>query len=180
MSVTVEVSAPAPTPDERELCRRLAPAVRAFAQRRLRGAAAEDFAQDVLLTLVGALRAGRIEDVSKAGAFALGICRHLAADRARSRDRRRELMERYGVTELPVEGAWEEPAVLPRDHLEDCVSQLGAKARAVLRATFYDDDGDAEIAAGLGVTAQNVRVIRHRALATLRECMDRPISWSVR
>ena len=86
--------------DELEICRRIGPAVRAFARRRLRGAEADDFAQDVLVTVVAALRAERIEDPARVGAFALGICRHLAADRARARDRRRELMEQYGPTAL--------------------------------------------------------------------------------
>lgn len=178
MTVSAEITAPAL--DEREVCRRLSPAIRAFARRRLRGAAAEDFAQDALMILVGAIRAGRVEDPSRVAGFALGVCRHLAGDRAKARDRRRELVERYGATELAGDVCWDEAPTVARDHLEDCVSQLSARARALVRATFFDEDADAAIGEAMGITAQNVRVIRHRALASLRECLERPISWSVR
>jgi RNA polymerase sigma-70 factor (ECF subfamily) len=180
MAMTAPAAASEPL-DERELCTRLFPAIRAFARRRLRGAAAEDFAQDALVVLVGAFRAGRIEDLSRAGAFALGICRHLAADRARIAERRRELLETYGATALVAdEPAWEQPATVARDHLEDCLSQLTRRARDVIRATFFEEVADAAIAEAMSLTAQNVRVIRHRSLAALRECLDKPVSWSVR
>lgn len=162
------------------MCRRIGPAVRAFARRRLRGPEADDFAQDVLVTVIAALRAERIEDEARIGAFALGICRHLAADRARARDRRRELVEQYGPTAFASETAAAAPSDLPHDHLEDCISQLTARARDVIRATFFDDAADATIAETMSLSAQNVRVIRHRTLAALRECLDRPISWSAR
>lgn len=178
MSAPVQASEPI---DERELCTRLFPAIRAFARRRLRGAAADDFAQDALVVLVGAIRAGRIEDPKRAGAFALGICRHLAADRARIAERRRELLETYGATALVEdEPAWEQPVTVPRDHLEDCLSQLTRRARDVIRASFFEESGDAAIAEALSLTAQNVRVIRHRSLAALRECLGKPVSWSIR
>jgi DNA-directed RNA polymerase specialized sigma24 family protein len=37
--------------------------------------------------------------------------------------------------------------------------------------TFYDEQTAAEAAAFLGLSEGNVRVIRHRALHQLRECM---------
>lgn len=136
---------------------------------------------NALVVLVGAIRAGRIEDISQAGAFALGVCRHLAADRARIAERRRELLEKYGATALVAdEPVWQQPTTVPRDHLEDCLSQLTMRARDIVRATFYEELGDAAIAEAMKLTAQNVRVIRHRSLAALRECLGKPVSWSVR
>jgi len=38
--------------------------------------------------------------------------------------------------------------------------------------TFYDDQPAKEVAAALGLSEGNVRVIRHRALGRLRECMN--------
>src|SRR5688572_2362399 len=81
---------------EHEVCRRLLPAIRAFAQRRLPSAAAQDFAQDVLVLLLEALRNRRIHEPSQVASFALGICRNLARERARSGERRRNLLEQYG------------------------------------------------------------------------------------
>lgn len=161
---------------EREVCRRLLPAIRAFAQRRLRAATAEDFAQDALIILLEAMREGRVNEPARVASFALGICRNLARERARTGERRRELLAQYGVADGDLSVS-EGPSALPRAHLEDCYSQLTERARRVIRATFCDDDGDAEIAATLAISEANVRVIRHRTLAALRSCLERPISW---
>lgn len=161
---------------EREVCRRLLPAIRAFAARRLRSSTAEDFAQDALVLLVEAIRDRRVEDPSRLAAFALGICRNLARERARSGERRAALMDRYGLTEEDLT-SFEEPSDVRREHLEDCYSQLTERSRSVIRRTFCEDDDDAEIASALGISAANVRVIRHRSLAALRTCLERPISW---
>jgi RNA polymerase sigma-70 factor, ECF subfamily len=162
---------------EREICSRLLPAVRAFAQRRLRAAsAAEDFAQDVLVLLIEALRERRVHEPERIASFALGICRNLSRERARTGERRRELMAQYGVSEAELAGAGA-PGEPSRGHLEDCYSQLTERARRVIRASFCDDDADAQIGAALAISEANVRVIRHRALGALRSCLERPISW---
>lgn len=161
---------------ERELCQRLLPAVRAFAQRRLRRASVEDFTHDALLLLVEALRAGRIVEPARIAGFALGICRNLARERARSAERRAELTAQHGLTEADLV-TWDRERLVRRDHLEDCYSQLSERARNVIRATFCEDAADAEIASTLTVSAANVRIIRHRSLAALRDCLEKPISW---
>jgi len=162
---------------EREICARLLPAIRAFARRRLRPSSVEDFAHDALTLFIEALREGRIEDGSRLAAFALGICRNLARERARTDDRRRDLSERYAPTEADF-AAWDAPLLVRREHLEDCYSQLTERARRVVRATFCDDAVDSEIARALAITEANVRIIRHRTLSALRTCLDRPISWT--
>jgi RNA polymerase sigma factor (sigma-70 family) len=161
---------------EREICRRLLPAIRAFAQRRLPLAAAEDFTQDALLLLVQALRDKRIQDPARVAGFALGICRNLARERARLGERRRELQAQFGITAADLV-AFDAPLELRREQLEDCYSQLTEHARKVIRATFCEDHADAEIASTLSLSEANVRVIRHRTLAALRSCLERPISW---
>jgi RNA polymerase sigma-70 factor (ECF subfamily) len=170
---------PEPAPlSEREVCRRLLPAMRAFAQRRLPSALAEDLVQDALVILIDAMRSGQIDDPARTAGFALGICRNLARTRARSGERRRDLLERFqGELELVISG---EPSPVRRDQLEDCYSQLTERARRIIRATFCEDDSDSEIAAALSLTESNVRVIRHRTLAALRTCLERPISWEQR
>lgn len=54
---------------------------------------------------------------------------------------------------------------------------LTPRARDVLRASFVDERSDTEIASALAITEVNVRVIRHRTLAALRECVEGGISW---
>ncbi|HTU59002.1 MAG TPA: sigma-70 family RNA polymerase sigma factor [Polyangiales bacterium] len=161
---------------ERELCRRLLPAVRAFAQRRLRSSSVDDFAHDALLLLVEALRAGRIQDASRVAGFALGICRNLARERARTGERRRELSAQYGISEADL-SAWDAQLSVRREHLEDCFSQLTERARRVIRATFCEEELDGDIARSLSITEANVRIIRHRSIHALRTCLERPISW---
>lgn len=161
---------------EREVCRRLLPAIRAFAMRRLRSSGAEDFTQDALVLVIEALRERRVQEPARVAAYALGICRNLARERARSGERRRELLAQYGLTEADLIAS-DRPLVLAREQLEDCYSQLTERARRVIRATFCDDDPDAAIAAGLAISEANVRVIRHRTLAALRACLEQPISW---
>ena len=162
---------------EREICERLLPAVRVFAARRLRPSSVEDFAHDVLLLLVEAMREGKLQDPSRVAAFALGICRNLARERARNDDRRRELMDRYGLSEADL-AVWDAHVQVRRDHLEDCYSQLTDRARRVIRMSFCNEDVDSDIARLLSVTEANVRIIRHRSLAALRTCLEKPISWT--
>ncbi len=163
---------------EETLCRRLAPVVRAFARRRLRGVdAVEEFAQDALLLVVEALREGRIEQPERIGGFVLGICRNLAFDRARQQERRKVLWETYGsaVQSLTLEPR--ERDAYDIAHLEDCLSQLSGRARDLLRLGYIEELPHEEVAERLSVSPANARVMRHRTLASLRECMSKRMSW---
>jgi RNA polymerase sigma-70 factor (ECF subfamily) len=51
------------------------------------------------------------------------------------------------------------------------VERLAERERAVVVLSFYSERGSDDIAAELGLSAGNVRVVRHRALARLRGCM---------
>ena len=163
---------------EHQLCARMLPAVRAFAARRLRGSSVDDFAHDALALFVEALREQRIQDSSRVAGFALGICRNLARERARTDDRRRDLSLRYGPTEADLV-TWDAELRVRPEHLEDCYSQLTGKARSVIRDTFCEDRADQDIAVTLGISEANVRIIRHRSLAALRSCLEKPISWTL-
>jgi RNA polymerase sigma-70 factor (ECF subfamily) len=163
---------------EAALCRRFAPVVRAFARRRLRGAdAVEEFTQDVLLLMVEALRAGRVERGERFGGFVLGICRNLAFDRARQKERRESLWQIYGGALAGVSTEAIESESYQIAHLEDCLSQLSKRARDVVRLGYVEARGHDEVAAALEISPQNARVLRHRTLSSLRECMSRRMSW---
>jgi len=165
------------------LCIRFLPAVRTFARRRLKNNvdAVNEFVQDALVLFVEALRGGRIEDATRTGGFVLGICRNLAHDRAKQRERREALWMQYradfegggGVTSVD---AVESPTYETM-HLEDCVSQLSARARDVLRFAFAESKTHHEIATLLEITEANARVLRHRTLEALRDCLSKRISW---
>jgi RNA polymerase sigma-70 factor (ECF subfamily) len=145
------------------------PRVRLFARRHLHDShAADDFAQEVLMIVLEALRDGRVEDTERLGAFVLGTCRMALLDLRRGVRRRDELLRRFGADLVPDAPAG--PS-LDTARLEQCLGKLGEQERAVLMLTFYADESAGEIAAELGLSAVNVRVSRHRALARLNDCV---------
>jgi len=158
---------------EARVCRQFEPRIRVFARRHVREAsAAEDFTQEILITLIEALRGGRVEQPERMGAYVLGVCRMTLRDARRNARRREGLFERYKGDLAPDPG---EPAggpSLDAQRLQQCLSKLAEKDRAVLVLTFYADQDASEIAASLGLTATNVRVVRHRALARLHACVQ--------
>lgn len=163
---------------EASLCARFVPAVRTFARRRLRTEdAVAEFTQDALLLLVEAVRRGAVEDPERVGGFILGICRNLAHERVKQRERRKALWEKYGADVAPLTA--DEPVYASYEtmHLEDCVSQLSKRARDVLRLSYAEAKSHGEIAQMLATSEANARVLRHRTLGALRDCMAKRISW---
>jgi RNA polymerase sigma-70 factor (ECF subfamily) len=155
---------------EAELFRRMAPRVRLYGLRHLRDShAADDLTQQVLITTIEALRANRLREPEKLASFVLGTCRMMVLDLRRGARRREQLLERFGADLLaPVQ-----PPMPCLDHkqLASCIQSLKERERAVVVMTFYDEQTGADVASFLGVSEANVRVIRHRAIHQLRECM---------
>jgi RNA polymerase sigma-70 factor, ECF subfamily len=155
---------------EAELFRRMAPRVRLYGLRHLRNEhAAEDLMQQVLITTLEALRAGRLREPEKLASFVLGTCRMTVLDLRRGAQRKQRLLEQFGTDLLPPA----QPSMPQLDHerLIRCVQNLKERERAVVVMTFYDEQTSANVANFLGVSEANVRVIRHRAIHLLRECM---------
>ncbi len=155
---------------EEELARRMRPRIRLYGLRHLRDeAAAEDLAQQVLITTIEALRAGRLREPERLASFVLGTCRMTVLDLRRNALRRGRLMEQFGAEPLVTAQRWE-PS-LDHDRLGRCVQGLRERERTVIVMAFYDEQTSAEVAGFLGLTEANVRVIRHRAIHQLRDCM---------
>jgi RNA polymerase sigma-70 factor (ECF subfamily) len=160
-----------------DLIRTYAPAVRTYWRRRLKGTDAVDEAtQEVFLRFVQALRSGTSVDPARAGGFLLGICKNVARERARQNERRSELWEQFGSELAPLQ---QEPRVEAYQLalLEDCMSQMTLRSRDVIKGSFIEGASAAEIGAKLTMTENNVRVVRHRAIESLRECMTQKIFW---
>jgi RNA polymerase sigma-70 factor, ECF subfamily len=154
---------------EADFCRRFAPRVRLYGLRHLRDRhAAADLVQQVLMTALERLRAGKLREPERLASFVLGMCRMVVMDQRRGAARRGALLEAYGVVEEAVEDA--EPRAFERDKLAACLEALSERERAVVIASFFDEKSPAQ----LGLSAGNVRVIRHRALGRLRDCMEAP------
>lgn len=158
---------------ESVVCRRFAPAIRTFARRRVRNSdAVDEFTQDVLLVVVESLRSGAAESPARFAGFVLGVCHNVARERARTRDRRAALWERYGAVLVAFES--DDAARSGEDvaRLEDCLSQLSDRSREVVRHAYVEGLSNVAIAEALRLSEGNVRVVRHRTLAALRECME--------
>lgn len=157
---------------EAELCRRLGPRLRLYGLRHLRNhAAADDMAQEVLVLTIERLRAGRIRDPERLASFAFGACRLVARNQRRGVRRRQELIERFG-SPLP---SIVEPDLqwLGQRRLRSCLESLEPRHQTVLVLTFYSERDSVEIARELATSPENIRAIRHRALARLRDCVTR-------
>jgi RNA polymerase sigma-70 factor, ECF subfamily len=158
---------------EAELYRRLAPRARLYGLRHLRDpAAADDLAQDVLLMTFESLRLGKVREPERLASFVLGSCRRVVADLRRGVARRQRLLERFGPDPTSVVAPHEPP--LDLDRVARCLEGLSQRERSVVVLSFYAERRSDEIGVELGLSAANVRLIRHRALAALRACMEGP------
>jgi len=122
-----------------------------------------------LITVLEALRAGRLRQSDKLSSFVLGTCRMTVFDLRRNAQRKERLLEQFGADMLaPLPSAMPH---LDRVQLATCVQKLKERERAVVVMSFYDEQTGADIARFLGVSEANVRLIRHRAIHQLRDCM---------
>lgn len=168
------IAAAAPGRDdaaEAELCRRFAPRIRFYGLRHLRNeAAAADLVQDVLLMILQKLRAREVREPERLASFILGTCRQVVIDGRRGGLRRERLLETFAADLLPLVDDGGE--ALDTGRLRECLQRLPERERAVLVMTFYDERPAEAVGAELGLSAGNVRVIRHRGIERLRGCMQ--------
>jgi RNA polymerase sigma-70 factor (ECF subfamily) len=156
---------------EAELCRRLAPRIRLYGLKHLRSdAAAADLVQDVLIMMLDKLRAGAVREPEHVVSFVLGAARQMVIDVRRSGARRGRILEKFPLDLLPA-GAEDAPEPIDGERLRGCLAALPERERTILVMTFYDDRPADAVAQELKLSAGNVRVIRHRGLERLRDCM---------
>src|SRR5512141_551123 len=157
---------------EAELFRRMAPRIRLYGLRHLRDAhAADDLTQQVIVTMLEALRAGRLREHHKLASFVLGTCRMTVLDLRRGAQRKKRLLEQFGADLLQLPQGEPSKPRLDHERLTRCVRNLRERERTIIVMTFYDEQAGADVANFLGLSEANVRVIRHRAIHQLRECM---------
>jgi RNA polymerase sigma-70 factor, ECF subfamily len=157
------------TAAEAELVRRFSRRVRLFGLRHLKdGDAADDLTQRVLLLTLEKLRGGAVREPDQIASFVLGVARTLVREGRRG-GRTFVRVDDEG-TELPVQLP-EEEDYLALTMLARCLQQLAERERAVMVLTYYRDAAPGEISRSLGMAGGHVRVVRHRALGRLRQCM---------
>ena len=157
--------------DEAALYRLLAPRVRRYGLRHLRDEhAAADLMQHVMTFTIQQLRAGAVREPERVLSFVLGTCRMTVMAQRRAERRRADLLERY-AGDVPLADIHVAPR-LDHERVADCLERLPERERSVLVLTFYEDRPCDSVGAELGLSAGNVRVIRHRGLEKLRRCVD--------
>lgn len=173
VAVALRIAAVAPALDpsaEAELYRRMAPRVRRYGLRHLRdGHAANDLMQLVMVRVIEQLREGKVREPQRIVSFVFGTCRMVLLEQQRGELRRGQLLEQWSEV-LAVADI----SIGPRhDHLRvaNCLGHLAERERSVIVLSFYEERTADDVAGMLGTTAGNVRVIRHRALAHLRDCV---------
>jgi RNA polymerase sigma-70 factor (ECF subfamily) len=155
---------------ETELFRRFGPRIRLYGLRHLRNdAGAADLVQDVLVLTLQKLREGAVREPSQIASFIFGTCRHVVMDARRGVRRREQLLDSFALDVAGDQEISGEP--LDTHRLEQCLARLAERERSVLIMTFYDERPAEAVASEFGLTPGNVRVIRHRALERLRECV---------
>ncbi len=157
---------------EAELLRRVLPRARAWGLRHLRDeTAALDLAQHVAIAFLEALRAGRVEQVDRVGAFLVGVCKRTLLSWRSGERLKADLLARYGPALAGVSEI--DDTAIDRLKLRDCFEHLAPRARTVLALSFFAERTPEEIATELSTTMGNVRVLRHRAIEQLQACMER-------
>jgi RNA polymerase sigma-70 factor, ECF subfamily len=155
------------------IVRRFAPRIRLYGLRHLRNEqSALDLVQEVLATTLTALRGGRVKEPDRLPSFVLGTCRLVVTNQRRTEHRRMRLLAEFGYT---LDAIMREPGTdvsLHDDRLTECTERLSPRERAVVALTFYAERTTEDIARELTMSPGNVRVVRHRVLARLHECME--------
>ncbi|HSF20032.1 MAG TPA: sigma-70 family RNA polymerase sigma factor [Vicinamibacteria bacterium] len=156
---------------EAELCARFLSRARLYGLKHLRFdvTAAEDLAQQVMMILLEALRAGRVEDLERVDRFMLGTCRNVARSMRRGQARiegtRRRLSTELAFAATPP---WD---LVESSRVEKCLAALPPRESRLLFLLFQEGATASEAAEKLGTTPGNVRVMHHRAIARLRDCV---------
>jgi len=118
--------------------------------------------------MIERLRDGALREPERLASFVLGICRMVVLEQRRGQVRRKRLLDIYGDALLPPEAP---PPSFDQERLARCLDALPERERTVLLLTFYDDQPAEALARELNISQANVRVIRHRGLQRLRECV---------
>lgn len=151
---------------EAQLFRRFAPRIELYGLKHLGDrSAADDLVQQVMLRVLEAVREGRLEEPDKLTSFVFGTCRNVTWDLRRAL-RREQRLEREATS---LEASVGPPTLGEQDvtRLASSLNALSERESTIVRMSFFEDRSTDDIAARLNLTAGNVRVIRHRALAKL-------------
>jgi RNA polymerase sigma factor (sigma-70 family) len=165
---------PGPDPLSPEEWRVLRSGLEIMARRALgAGPAAEDAVQETLARALTALRANRLEQRDKLGAFVAGIARHVIADVQRERQRVVPLPPDFADPSAPPDPLTQLLSQAERQRVRRGLASLSAADREVLRLSYFEGLTPAEIARRMAEPAPRIRKRKSRALDRLRRVLQR-------
>ena len=139
--------------------------VRQFASARLHGSdAASDIAQETILAVIEALRAGRLRAPYNLPGFVLGTARSLVNNHHRKQGRAPEVLDDPPDRPDETDGQW---AGLDRERrglVRKALGRLNALDRRILLLTLIEGMNPREIAPIVGLKAEVVRTRKARAV----------------
>jgi RNA polymerase sigma-70 factor, ECF subfamily len=128
--------------------------------------ATRELANDVLIAVVCALRAGRLHEPSRLRAFVKGVVRNVANNYLRARSAR-PLEESLDADNLAAKSADGLESAERLAFLQRGLARLSPADRQILTLTMGDGLKPRQIAHHLGLSAQTVRARKSRALHRL-------------
>jgi RNA polymerase sigma-70 factor (ECF subfamily) len=134
--------------------------------------AAADLAQDTMLAVLQAVRNGKLIDADRLPGFVRGTAKNLINNHLRGQRpaRRREVDSFAQLGPDPEELAGDTERM---DQVRRALAELGPADRMVLLLTLIEGLRPREIAARLGLSSEVVRKRKSRAVARLREAVER-------
>jgi RNA polymerase sigma factor (sigma-70 family) len=144
--------------------------VRVMAEARMHGSEiAQDVAQETILAVLEAIRAGKLREPEKLPAFVLGTARNLVNNHFRHEAAAREFQANPPARTVadPVSGAAIDAQ--RRDLIKDALKQLKPLDQRILLLTLAEGMNPREIAPVVGLKAEAVRTRKARAVRAIHE-----------
>ena len=144
--------------------------VKAFASARLHGSdAASDVAQEAILAVIEALRAGRLHEPFNLPGFVLGTAKHLVNNHHRKAARSPEVLEDPPERPSDAEPQWANLGAERRALVRAALLRLRALDRRILMLTLVDGMHPREIAPIVGLKPGVVRTRKARAVKAVAD-----------
>ena len=155
---------------EEELGVHFHPRILAMAVVRLRDPeAAREIAQEVLLAVLVALREGKVREPEKLPAFVSGTARNLVNNHFRSLREQPNTVALDPETPSAVNAATEAELAEQRRTVRGALEHIDPRDRVILLLTLVEGMNPREIASRVGLSAENVRTRKMRAIRQVTE-----------
>lgn len=133
---------------------------------------ARELAQDILIAVIVALRAGRVREADRLTGFVLATARNHIANHFREESRKPAMEEATEALAAPLLKDRLE-AVQRREWLRKAMERLDPQDREILRLNLVEQVRPDEIGMRTGLSAESVRQRKSRAIRKLGEWMER-------